>query len=159
MFPLQVSFFKLWWGEQGETAKRDMRLLASQGRFEFVQGGWVQADESSTHYFALINQMLDGHDWLIANFPEAIPKSGWAIDPFGLSPMMGYVNKLFGLDAMHIQRVHYSVKNHLAESRNLDFRWRQAWGLFDLRNYFINFMSFCIRILANHYYTVLPLFE
>lgn len=43
--------------------------LAREGRFEFVQGGWVQNDEANTHYFAMFNQMLDGHYWLKDNFP------------------------------------------------------------------------------------------
>ena len=43
--------------------------LAQEGRFEFVQGGWVQNDEANTHYFAIFNQMLDGHDWLKKNIP------------------------------------------------------------------------------------------
>lgn len=83
--------------------REGMRQLAREGRFEFVQGGWVQNDEANTHYFAILNQMLDGHDWLKANIPEARPRVGWAIDPFGLSPMMGYVNKMFGFKGMHIQ--------------------------------------------------------
>ena len=84
-----------------------MGRLAREGRFEFVQGGWVQNDEANTHYFAILNQMLDGHEWLKKHFPDAKPRVGWAIDPFGLSPFMGQVNKLFGLQAMHIQ-VHHS---------------------------------------------------
>ena len=80
-----------------------MGQLAREGRFEFVQGGWVQNDEANTHYFAILNQMMDGHEWLKRNFPVAIPRAGWAIDPFGLSPFMAQVNKLFGLDSMHIQ--------------------------------------------------------
>ena len=123
----EVSFFKLWWTEQIEEVRAGMRKLAREGRFEFVQGGWVQADEANTHYFALFNEMLDGHDWLKFNFPEAIPKSGWAIDPFGLSPMMAHVNKLFGLTGMHIARVHYRVKTHLASTKNIEFKWRQSW--------------------------------
>ena len=43
--------------------------LAREGRFEFVQGGWVQTDEANTHYFAMFNEMLDGHDWLKKNIP------------------------------------------------------------------------------------------
>ncbi|XP_063673739.1 alpha-mannosidase 2x-like [Bolinopsis microptera] len=141
----EVSFFKLWWEEQDVDVKLDMRRLAQEGRFEFVQGGWVQNDEANTHYFAIFNQMLDGHDWLKKNIPEAMPKSGWAIDPFGLSPTMGYVNKLFGLTGMHIQRVHYAVKNHLAQTKNLDFRWRQSWdseGVTDMLTHLGPFVSY-----------------
>ena len=43
--------------------------LAKEGRFEMVQGGWVMTDEANTHYFAMINQMLDGHEWLHRNIP------------------------------------------------------------------------------------------
>ncbi|XP_063675367.1 alpha-mannosidase 2x-like [Bolinopsis microptera] len=123
----EVSFFKLWWEDQTKKVRDDMGRLAREGRFEFVQGGWVQADEANSHYFALLNQMLDGHEWLKKNLPDARPRTGWAIDPFGLSPVMAQVNKMFGLDAMHIQRVHYTLKKHLAENRKLEFRWRQSW--------------------------------
>ena len=34
-----------------------------------MQGGWVQTDEANTHYFAMFNEMLDGHDWLKKNIP------------------------------------------------------------------------------------------
>ncbi|KAL5259635.1 hypothetical protein ACHWQZ_G009923 [Mnemiopsis leidyi] len=123
----EVSFFSLWWKEQSDNVRQNMKQLAREGRFEFVQGGWVQNDEANTHYFAILNQMLDGHEWLKKNFPEAVPRIGWAIDPFGLSPFMAQINSMFGFGAMHIQRVHYSVKRHLAENKQIEFRWRQSW--------------------------------
>ena len=123
----EVSFFSLWWKEQSDSVRQNMKQLAREGRFEFVQGGWVQNDEANTHYFAILNQMLDGHEWLKKNFPEAVPRIGWAIDPFGLSPFMAQINSMFGFGAMHIQRVHYSVKRHLAENKQIEFRWRQSW--------------------------------
>ncbi len=104
-------------------------------------------DEANPYYWAMVEQLITGHEWLDLNLNGYKPKlaaefptkfhhlttphlfsNGWAIDPFGLSSTMAYLLKRMGFDAMAIQRTHYSVKKHLASQKDLEFRWRQHWG-------------------------------
>lgn len=57
-----------------------------------------------------------------------IPRSGWAVDPFGHSATMPYILKRANITSMLIQRIHYSIKKHFSATRSLEFMWRQAWG-------------------------------
>ena len=86
------------------------------------------SDEANSFYYATIEQMMTGHEWLNLNLGGYKPNVGWSIDPFGLSPTMAYLQKRIGFDAMLIQRSHYSVKKHLAKNKDLEFMWRQHWG-------------------------------
>ncbi|GFV34853.1 alpha-mannosidase 2 [Trichonephila clavipes] len=123
----EVSFFALWWEKIDANTQLAVKKLLSDGQLEIVTGGWVMNDEATAHYFAMIEQMIEGHQWLEQNL-DYKPKNGWAIDPFGLSPTMAYLLRRMGLDNMVIQRVHYSVKKYLAMNKGLEFLWRQPWA-------------------------------
>ncbi|XP_015433271.1 PREDICTED: alpha-mannosidase 2 [Dufourea novaeangliae] len=122
----EISFFQLWWEDQSETTRTLVRRLIHDGQLEIVSGGWVMPDESVSHWMAQLTQLTEGHQWLKYNL-DYTPNSGWAIDPFGLSPTMPYLLKNAGLQNVLIQRVHYSVKKRLAKEKHLEFRWRQLW--------------------------------
>ena len=122
----EISFLALWWAEQDHPTQENVRNLVKRGQLEIVTGGWVMNDEANSFYFAMVEQLILGHEWLHLNLKYK-PNNGWAIDPFGLSPTMAYILKRSGMDNMLIHRAHYSVKKHLARGKNLEFMWRQHW--------------------------------
>ncbi|KAM4635196.1 alpha-mannosidase 2 isoform 1-T2 [Polymixia lowei] len=122
----EISYFAKWW-ENLDDQKRDaVKRLLQNGQLEITTGGWVMADEANSHYFALLDQLIEGHQWLERNLGVK-PSTGWAVDPFGHSPSMAYLLKRAGLANMLIQRVHYAVKKHFATKKTLEFKWRQNW--------------------------------
>ncbi|KAH7637283.1 alpha-mannosidase-like protein [Dermatophagoides farinae] len=127
----ETSYLSAWWETTNDAHREMLRKLIIEKRFEVVTGGWVMNDEANTHFWSILQQMVEGHEWLEDNIDsehvEWRPKHGWAIDPFGMSPTMAYLLKLMGFRAMVIQRVHYSIKKHLASNHQLEFRWRQHW--------------------------------
>ncbi|XP_078037756.1 alpha-mannosidase 2 isoform X1 [Augochlora pura] len=137
----EVSFFQLWWEDQSKTTRNLVRRLIHDGQLEIVSGGWVMPDEAVSHWSAQLIQLTEGHQWLKHNLGYT-PNSGWAIDPFGLSPTMPYLLKYSGLENVLIQRVHYSVKKKLARGKNLEFRWRQLWDNNGSTEIFTHLMPF-----------------
>lgn len=134
--------------------KNKMRkLVVETKQLEIVTGGWVMADEvisliifiifirilffkfdyyflkANSYYYAMIEEMIEGHEWLKANIDPSIrPAYGWSIDPFGYTPTMAYLLKQMGFNAMLIQRVHYSIKKYMGETNRFEFDWRQSWS-------------------------------
>ncbi|NWH40217.1 MA2A1 mannosidase, partial [Chloropsis hardwickii] len=63
----EVSYFSKWWDGIDSQKKDAVKRLIKDGQFEIVTGGWVMPDEASSHYFALIDQLIEGHQWLEKN--------------------------------------------------------------------------------------------
>src|SRR5690606_34056105 len=109
------SYFALWYESlKSEDSKEMIKMLLENGQLEIVTVGWVMNDEANTHYFAMIEQMTLGHEWLLHHLNYK-PRHAWAIDPFGLSSTMGFLLKRMGFRGMVIQRVHYAIKKYLAK--------------------------------------------
>uniref|UniRef100_A0A1A8V5E9 Alpha-mannosidase n=1 Tax=Nothobranchius furzeri TaxID=105023 RepID=A0A1A8V5E9_NOTFU len=122
----EISYFSKWWNSIDEQKRVLVKRLVEAGQLELVTGGWVMADEANSHYFAMLDQLIEGHQWLQTHLGVK-PSNSWAIDPFGHSPSMTYLLKGAGLTNMVVQRIHYSVKKHFAQQQTLEFRWRQSW--------------------------------
>ncbi|XP_033625276.1 alpha-mannosidase 2-like isoform X1 [Asterias rubens] len=137
----EMSYLSMWWESTSQQNRDITKRLIDEGRLEIVTGGWVMNDEANTNYFAMIDQLIEGHEWLEA-FLGVKPKSGWSIDPFGLTPTMAYLLQRMGFESMLIQRVHYAVKKYLAREKKLEFLWRQNWDHGSSTDMFCHMMPF-----------------
>nr|XP_043892060.1 alpha-mannosidase 2x isoform X3 [Solea senegalensis] len=137
----EISYLSKWWETADVHKQEAVRKLILGGQLEIVTGGWVMTDEASAHYFAMIDQLIEGHQWLERNL-GVTPRSGWAVDPFGHSATMPYLLRRANLTSMLIQRVHYSIKKHFASIRSLEFMWRQAWDTGSSTDIFCHMMPF-----------------
>ena len=122
----ETVFLSIWWNELDDDVKVQVRCLIEKGQLEIALGGWVMSDEASTHYQSVIDQLMEGHQWVLENL-NVKPVNSWAIDPFGHSGTMPYLWKKAGLQNMVIQRVHQAIKSTLASTNSLEFNWRQYW--------------------------------
>ncbi|KAF6027849.1 MAN2A1 [Bugula neritina] len=142
----EISFFSTWWKSATEEQKESVKRYISEGRFELVTGGWVMPDEAAAHYWAMLDQLIEGHSWIRDNLgPNVVPRSGWSIDPFGHSSTMPYILRQSGLRNMLVQRIHYSVKKYLSINKFLEFNWRQTWdsvGSTDILCHMMPFYSY-----------------
>ncbi|KRX86935.1 Coatomer subunit beta', partial [Trichinella pseudospiralis] len=85
----EMSFFEKWWREVDMAKRMLTKRLLDIGQLEIVTGAWVMTDEANAHYFSMIDQLTEGHQWLL-NHLDYKPKNHWSIDPFGLSATTAY---------------------------------------------------------------------
>ncbi|KAI4465181.1 alpha-mannosidase [Holotrichia oblita] len=115
------------------SKQRALKSLANSGRLEITTGGWVMTDEANAHLYAMVDQLIEGHQWAYSNL-EIKPKSGWSIDPFGHGSTQPYLMALSGIKGTVIQRIHYAWKQWLAYKQYGDFKWIPNWSPSDRRS-------------------------
>lgn len=104
----------------------NLRSLLRSKRLEIVTGGWVMTDEAAAHYFDMLDQLIEGHQFLRSTLDYRVaPRNSWSIDPFGHGGAFPYLLQQSGIANLYIQRTHFAWKRWLAERRLLEFFWRQ----------------------------------
>uniref|UniRef100_A0A2C9MAZ1 Alpha-mannosidase n=1 Tax=Biomphalaria glabrata TaxID=6526 RepID=A0A2C9MAZ1_BIOGL len=148
----ETVYFSMWWNELDDAVKVHVRRLIRRGQLEITLGGWVMPDEASTHYVSVIDQLIEGHQWLWENLGVR-PENSWSIDPFGYSGTMPYLWLSAGMSNMVIQRVHQAIKSSLIQQKALEFNWRQMWDAKGSTDIFCHIMPY---MLYNIKYTCGP---
>ena len=53
-------------------------------------------DEANVNLYAMVDQLVEGHQWILSTFGVK-PKSSWSVDPFGHGSAFPYLLKSSGL--------------------------------------------------------------
>jgi len=123
----ETVFLSMWWSQLSFKKRLIVKQLLKRGQLEIVGGSWVVPDEANPHYFALIDQMIEGHQFLKNNI-AFYPSNTWSVDQFGYSAVQAHLYKLAGFKHMVILRVHSAVKQYLQSRNSLEFFWRTMWN-------------------------------
>lgn len=111
---------------QNADTRSTMKKIIQRQQLELLTGGWVMPDEAVTSYFADIDQLIEGHQWL-HHFIGILPRRGWSVDVFGHSASYPYILSSAGISEIVIVRTHYAWKKFLAQVQSFDFYWEQPF--------------------------------
>ncbi len=100
----EIWFFQRWWYLQSNVTQAKVKQMVNEGRFEFVNGGWVASDEACPVYEDLVENIVLGHQWLKDTF-NIVPRIAWHVDPFGHSSVMNELFQLMGYDSLFFGRM------------------------------------------------------
>lgn len=56
-----MKYLHMWWQNQGDYAKNNVRMLVQSGRLELLNAGWSMHDEACPTYEEMITNMMTGH--------------------------------------------------------------------------------------------------
>jgi hypothetical protein len=118
-----IAFFHMWWQQQDEHMKQEVKKLVAEDRLVFMGGGWVMNDEALPSYKETMLNMRTGLDFLKETF-NVRPKIGWQIDPFGSSALTVAVLHKLGYEALVENRISANFKQKLSEEDGFNFYWQ-----------------------------------
>lgn len=132
---VETAFFYIWWNEQTDETKAQVRQLINEGRLEIFNGAWSMNDEADVHYQSTIDQFTLG-----LRFIEDVlgkcgrPKGGWQIDPFGHSREHASLLAQMGMDSLFFARIDYRDRRKRLADKTSDMLWKSSANLGKLLN-------------------------
>eukprot|EP00096_Caligus_rogercresseyi_P006017 TRINITY_DN22147_c0_g1_i1.p1 TRINITY_DN22147_c0_g1~~TRINITY_DN22147_c0_g1_i1.p1 ORF type:complete len:951 (-),score=151.90 TRINITY_DN22147_c0_g1_i1:18-2828(-) len=126
---VEMAFFWRWWEDQSKAMRGRVRSLVSEGRLEFINGGWSMNDEAAAHYNAIIDQMSLGLRFINDTFGgSAAPKIAWQIDPFGHAKEQANIFNEMGFKALFFGRADYADIDARRASKSMEMLWETRPG-------------------------------
>ena len=139
---VEMAYFFKWWIKASPAQQETTKQLVENGQLEFIVGGWTMEDEACTTYSANIDQMTEGHQFIISLFGEdAAPTIGWQVDPFGHSNVVHEQFGLMGFNATVLDRIQYLLKNDLIANQTMEFVWETNPNLGESSNIFTHVLD------------------
>ena len=119
-------FLKEWFEESLDDQRTMLLELVKTGRFEINYPGFVMQDEALPDLRESLSNFMSGALWL-KNFLNASVRSAFLADPFGVTSSCAYLQSLFNVSDLYVQRINYREKELLASNKNLEFWWKSGY--------------------------------
>jgi len=128
---VETAFFARWWEEQPKKRRELVTKLVSEGRLEFLNGGWCMHDEASPHYVEMVDQTTRGHQFLKNLFGEqGVPRGTWQIDPFGHSNTQAWLlSAEAGMESLFWGRTDFQDFTRRKAEKRLEWIWEGSASL------------------------------
>ena len=124
---VEIAFFAMWWEEQTNATRAEVRRLVAEGQLDFSNGGWCMPDEGGPTYQDLLANMQKGLRFIEREFGrDARPRVAWSIDPFGHSSTYASLNALFGFDFFVVGRIDFQEKAARFATKTMETVWRSS---------------------------------
>lgn len=118
----EIVLLQKWWMNTNNFTRTAFKRLLANGQLELLTGGWVMPDQATTHYAAMLDQLIEGQRWVKDNLNYTI-RTSWSTDQFGHSSTWSYLIGNSGIQNLVITRSHYAVRRHLSKRKQLEFHW------------------------------------
>ena len=69
---MQVSFMHRFWEAADAELRAQLKRAVEAGQWEVATGGWVMTDEASPTAAMMLEQLVEGHQWLAQHFDSAL---------------------------------------------------------------------------------------
>ena len=141
-----IGFLKHWIDSDYKNSQLFKKVVDS-GQMEILNGGFAVHDNAATYFDDIINTYEYGREFVFKQF-GLIPRTGWLIDPFGLSLTTSRLYSEMGYDQYVTNRIADWDRDDMRNRGQLQKNWvipgKPEYNLF-------------ISEMADHYQTVDPL--